>query len=211
MIRECTNPDCRLRFPICNPAEDTIYCPSCGESAHIVEDIPIVYNLRENKEKANWHNIVLILDNIRSAYNVGSIIRTSDALGVQEIYFCGITPTRANPKINKTSLGAENPLNTYVFKNGLDAISTAKSQDYQIIALDTSHDAIPLDRFHPRGRKNIALVLGNEKAGIDPGILPICDHLVEIPMSGQKESLNVSVACGIALFYFHNLFFINSR
>ena len=211
MIRECTNPNCRLRYPIYYLEQDVVFCPYCGETTLIVEKLPTAFHSENALVENNGLNIVLILDNLRSAYNVGSIVRTCDAFGAMEIYFCGITPTLENPKVNKTALGTENIIKTRKFNNCLDSISRLKSKGYHVIGLETCSTAIPLNLFKTVDTKNIALVLGSEKTGIDPGILRICDQVVSIPMHGIKESLNVSVACGIALYYFANSVRINLK
>jgi tRNA G18 (ribose-2'-O)-methylase SpoU len=148
--------------------------------------------------------IVLILPDIRSSENVGSIFRTADAAGVSRIYLCGYTPApldrfkRKNTKLVKAALGAEEFVSWEEKKDALALISELKEKGFEIIALEQSPDAISYTEYIPK--KNIALIVGNEVEGISPAILERADITLAIPMRGKKESLNVSVAAGIALF-----------
>jgi 23S rRNA (guanosine2251-2'-O)-methyltransferase len=143
--------------------------------------------------------MIVVLDNIRSALNVGSIIRTCDALGIQEIYFCGITPEIKSPKVKKTSLGAEKDIKAEYFKNTKEAVLKIKSKKYQIMGLEITINAEDIATVKIDDERT-ALVVGNEVSGISDEILELCDMIVKIPMKGKKESLNVSVAFGIAAF-----------
>lgn len=143
--------------------------------------------------------MIIILDNIRSAHNVGSIIRTSDALGIKDIYFCGITPDPVtNNKVIKTSLGAEKNVNIFRSNKILDTIKELKSKKIIIIGLEITKNSIGINDL--KNIKNIALIVGNEVNGISKEVINECDYLVNIPMKGIKESLNVSVAFGIAAY-----------
>jgi tRNA G18 (ribose-2'-O)-methylase SpoU len=147
--------------------------------------------------------IFLILDNIRSAHNVGSIFRTADAAGVSKIYLCGITPTpgnrgRAGRDIAKTALGAENFVSWEKRKLTWQVLEELKKQRIKIVSLEQHRKAKVIYQFKPKFP--LALVLGNELQGLSPNILKRTDAIVEIPMRGKKESLNVAVAAGIALF-----------
>jgi len=150
--------------------------------------------------------IYLILDNIRSRENVGSIFRTADAAGVTKIYLCGITPTPPHDKISKTALGAETYVPWEYRKQTWKCLLEIKNQNpkIKIIGLEQTKDAENVFMFGSMFRsstsKHIALVLGNEIRGLSPQILKYCDKIVCIPMCGKKESLNVSVAAGIALY-----------
>ncbi len=142
--------------------------------------------------------MIIILDNIRSAHNVGSIIRTADALGIKDIYFCGITPDPlSNNKVIKTSLGAEKNIKIIISKNILEVILDLKDKNMKIIGLEISKNSININKFK---ENNIALVVGNEVSGLSEEVINICDLIVNIPMKGIKESLNVSVAFGIAAY-----------
>ncbi len=138
-----------------------------------------------------------LLDNIRSAWNVGAIFRTADGLGVEKLYLCGITPGPENAQVRKTALGAEQ---TIGWETTRDALSTARAlidRGYQLIALEQADRAIPLDAVKLPAEKNL-LVVGNEVTGVDPALLDLCQQIAYIPMFGQKRSLNVEVAFGIA-------------
>lgn len=140
----------------------------------------------------------MVLDNLRSALNVGSIIRTCDALGIAEVYFCGITPGPDNPKVRKTSLGAEGNVKATVVAQTKDTLLALKRANFKIVALELTDDAKPL--LTVGAPENLALVIGNEVSGVSPDVLKIVDSKVMIPMKGIKESLNVSVAFGIAAY-----------
>jgi len=141
---------------------------------------------------------VLVLHNIRSRFNVGAIFRTADAAGIKKIYLCGITPCPPHPKIDKVSLGAEKYIAFEKVIQTSKLLKNLKFQGYQIIALEQSKKSIPYFKFKPK--RSTALILGNEVKGLPSKILKICDKIIEIPMYGKKESLNVAVACGIVCF-----------
>jgi 23S rRNA (guanosine2251-2'-O)-methyltransferase len=143
--------------------------------------------------------VIVILDNIRSALNVGSIIRTCDALGVKEIYFCGITPGPDSPKVQKTSLGAEKNIRPFIFPNTRKVVQGFKDNGTQVIGLELADGAVDVSTVKPD--KELALVVGNEVSGISEDIIELCDQCVMIPMVGVKESLNVAVAFGIAAYF----------
>jgi len=144
--------------------------------------------------------IYLILDNIRSRENVGSIFRTADGAGVSKIYLCGITPQPPHPKIEKASLGAENFVPYEYIRNTWRVVTALKKDGVAILGLEQAKDSVNLFNFKLSGNKSWAIIVGNEVNGISPKILKYCDKVVEIPMSGKKESLNVSVAVGVALY-----------
>jgi len=154
-------------------------------------------------------SIYLILDNIRSLYNIGSMFRTADAFGIEKIYLCGISaypPNRQMEKIVKTSLGAEKIVPWEYHKQALRLIKDLKSHGVKIIALENNVGAYcntPLQKYKPT--YPLVLIVGNEVKGINQNILKIADRIIYIPMSGKKESLNVAVACAIAM-YFHSAF-----
>lgn len=157
-------------------------------------------------------NIVLILDNLRSALNVGSIIRTADIFAVSGIHYCGTTPypkiekdkrlphvvENVSKKINKVSLGSGKNIAMKYFKNTEESIKLLKMNNFQICALEQDKNSKSIESFKPSNK--VAIVLGPERFGISSGILQLCDTILEIGQYGQKESLNVSVATGIALY-----------
>jgi len=147
--------------------------------------------------------IYLILYNIRSRENVGSIFRTADAAGVKKIYLCGITPTPPHQKISKTALGAETFVPWEYHKQAWRLLLKLKNKNekLKIVGLEQTKDAVDIFKFRPSpAGGSLALVLGNEVNGLSPQILRYCDKKIAIPMYGRKESLNVAVAAGVALF-----------
>lgn len=155
--------------------------------------------------------IILILHEIRSAYNVGSIFRTADATGVSKIYLSGYTPApidqfkKENKMISKTALGAEKLIPWERISSTTKLIVKLKKEGMEIIALEQSEKSIDYRKFKPKNK--IALILGNEVQGMPKSVLNKCDKIIEIPMKGEKESLNVSVATGVALFELIRNFF----
>jgi tRNA G18 (ribose-2'-O)-methylase SpoU len=157
--------------------------------------------------------IVVIAHNIRSTHNVGSILRTSDGFGVTKVFCTGYTPyptlpaetrldhihTKLTTQIHKTALGAEATMPVEHFDEPMPVLTKLKAGGYELIALEQSPRAVMLPRFTPQAQK-IALLLGEEVHGIPPELLRQCDQIIEIPMRGKKESFNVSVAAGIALY-----------
>lgn len=153
--------------------------------------------------------MIVILHNIRSLHNVGSIFRTADAAGVEKIYLCGITPApidafgRPRQPLVKVSLGAEKYVEWEKVKSTTRLIDKLKKDGYKIFAIEQDKKSIPYyraKRQSPSANRKIALVLGNEIKGLPPSILKRADKILEIPMRGQKESLNVAVAFGIVVF-----------
>lgn len=156
--------------------------------------------------------IILILNNIRSTYNVGNIFRTADIFNVDCIYICGYTPAPKHPndlrlphianklhnQISKVALGAEKYVNFEVFDNVKSAINEAKNLGYQIACLEQHQQSVKIHQFKPPER--LALVLGNELNGVDDWTLRVSDVILEIEQYGQKESLNVANATAIALY-----------
>lgn len=152
-------------------------------------------------------DVSIILDNIRSAYNVGSIFRTADAVGAKKIYLCGYTPIpdasgigteRASLMIAKTALGAEKSTPWEYFKQTWRLIKKLKSEDIHIIALEQTQQSIDYRNYKPKFP--LAILVGHERNGLSSKILEYVDEVIQIPIHGQKESLNVSVAVGIALY-----------
>lgn len=149
----------------------------------------------------NARKIVVILDNLRSRENVGSIFRTADAAGVVKIYLCGITPQPPHEKISKTALGAEEVVPWEYYKQTWRLIDKLKKEGYRIIALEKAPSARNLFNMK-KSSKSVGLVVGNEVSGLSTDILTRSHAAVSIPMRGQKESLNVAVAFGIAVYEF---------
>jgi 23S rRNA (guanosine2251-2'-O)-methyltransferase len=152
--------------------------------------------------------LVIIAHNIRSAYNVGAIFRTAEGLGALKVYLNGYSPSpyekndnyanRGQKALAKTALGAEDVVSWEKTENISELIKKLRSNKYQIIGLELNPESITIKKFKPQFP--CALILGNEVGGIDKGILAECDKIIQIPMKGKKESLNVSVAAGIAIY-----------
>jgi 23S rRNA (guanosine2251-2'-O)-methyltransferase len=138
----------------------------------------------------------VVCDNIRSSENVGSIFRTSDALAVDKIFLCGICDKPPSDKISKTALGAEKTVTWEYYSQTWRLIKKLKEQGVFIATLEQSSNSVPLDEF--KSKFPLALVIGHEVKGVSPSALQLADAILEIPMFGTKESLNVSVAFGIA-------------
>jgi len=144
-------------------------------------------------------DIIVILDNIRSAYNVGAILRTADGAGVKKVYICGISPDSNHPKVVKTALGAEEYVETRHFDTTLEAIDTARAEGYMITSVEQSEQSISIENI--RNVAKVCLIFGNEITGINIEILKNSDRILEIPMFGKKNSLNVATTAGIVLYY----------
>ena len=143
--------------------------------------------------------VILIAYNIRSLWNIGSFFRTADAFGVTHIHLTGYTAEPPREEIAKTALGAEKTVSWSKTSDPLDVIRQMKSEGYEIVALEIAVGSMPLRDFHPQ--KPVCLIVGHEVLGVPDDLLKAADRTVCIPMSGMKESLNVSVALGIALYH----------
>ncbi len=143
--------------------------------------------------------VVVVLDNIRSCHNIGSVFRTSDALLVEKIFLCGITSTPPDKEIRKTALGAENTVAWAYYPDTLEAVSTLKSLGYTIAAVEQVEMSISLTDYVPPARCKLALVFGNEVKGVQQEVVDQCDLVLEIPQYGTKHSFNISVSVGIVL------------
>lgn len=198
---ECSNTTCRLRFPADVAPLHGISCPKCGGATAVTGD---AVGQREftSASVGDPPPLDVLLDNIRSVYNVGSIFRTADGAGVRHIHLGGITAPPTHPRIAKTALGAQSGLAWSHSNNGYETAVNLKQAGYRLWALETAPGAASI---FAAGLSPITtptlLIVGNEKAGIDPDILSLCDRVLALPMQGIKESLNVAVAFGIALYH----------
>jgi tRNA G18 (ribose-2'-O)-methylase SpoU len=145
--------------------------------------------------------LILILDNVRSMHNVGSLFRTADAFRVEAIYLCGITGTPPHKELNKTALGATDSVSWKYFEHTIDAVEAAKKMSYNIYALEQTSNSEMLQHLKPQFP--VALVLGNEVNGVDESVIKICDKVVEIPQFGTKHSFNVSVSAAIVIWHLY--------
>lgn len=146
--------------------------------------------------------IHLIAHNIRSAENIGSLLRTSDALGIAKVWLSGYSPTPEHPRVLKTALGAEMSVAWEPVTDILEILAQLRREEFHIVGLEIDRRAIPLTEYHAPQRT--ALLLGNEVEGITPSLLDVCDDVVSIQQRGIKESLNVSVAAAIAAHWMLN-------
>jgi tRNA G18 (ribose-2'-O)-methylase SpoU len=178
-------------------------CPICGADL-IAQGNPFVNQKRQAEETARHFHVEVLLDNLRSTLNVGSIFRTADGAGVHSIYCCGTTPTPDHPKIAKTGLGAEDFTAWEYRTNALEVAKEKRQQGFRVTALEAGEESHSLFAHAKIEKQPILLVMGNEVSGIDPEILEISDEVLYIPMYGKKSSLNVAVAFGIAVYALFN-------
>lgn len=143
--------------------------------------------------------VVLVLDNIRSAHNVGSAFRTADAFGVDKIYLGGICPVPPSPELRKVALGAEEVVPFGHVSDVVDLVHCLQADGYTVIAVEQTVNSVKLDRFRREPGKKYALVFGNEVEGVQQEVVDACDFALEIPQKGTKHSLNVSVSIGVVL------------
>lgn len=193
---------CDFRFPVWLTRPQPPHCPHCrAPQLHLITPYP-AHTVHKTPLPTTVTPLITLVDNIRSTHNVGSIFRTADGAGIQHLHLCGITPTPEHPKLGKTALGAESSVKWSYHKNGLDAAADLQSQGYQLWAIEGGGRAQTLfEASLPAPAQPLALVIGNELAGIDPDILTHCDKVWAIPMQGHKRSLNVAVAFGIAVYW----------
>lgn len=142
--------------------------------------------------------LVLVLDNIRSLNNIGSIFRTADAFLIEKIYLCGITASPPHKDIHKTALGATESVAWEYRKNTVDLIEELQ-KDYSCLAVEQTENAIPLNQFIPKSSRKYALIFGNEVKGVSQEVINICQGVLEIPQYGTKHSLNISVSAGVVI------------
>jgi len=146
--------------------------------------------------------LIVILDEIRSLHNIGSVFRTSDAFRIESIYLCGITATPPHPEMHKTALGAEYTVDWKYFENTLDAVNMLKTQGYIVYSIEQAEGSIMLDELELDITKKYAIVMGNEVKGVQQEVIDNSDGCIEIPQYGTKHSLNVSVTTGIVIWDF---------
>ena len=143
--------------------------------------------------------IIIVLDNVRSLLNIGSVFRTADAFSVEAIYLCGITGTPPNKEINKTALGSTDSITWKYFKTTLEAIKELKENSYKIYSIEQAEKSIHLNDFIPEQNSKIVLVFGHEVDGVAQQIVDLSDGVIEIPQTGTKHSLNIAVSVGIVV------------
>ncbi len=199
----CSNPNCTLRFPApIQTGSENLACPRCKSPARPIptRDEVADHNPRQERTQ-DAPPLEVLLDNIRSTFNVGAMLRTSDGAGVSHVHLTGITPQPTNPRIAKVSLGAEFAVPWTYHLNGLSAVQECKNRGLRILGLEILPGAKSIfDQTLDLTSRPTLLVVGNEVSGIDPGIQDLCDDAVWIPMQGYKRSLNVAIAFGIAVY-----------
>lgn len=156
----------------------------------------------EEFSKAEKTPLVVVLDNVRSLNNIGSIFRTCDAFAVERLVLCGISQTPPSPEIHKTALGAEMTVAWSYFADTLQAVAWLREQNYTICCLEQVHDSVALNDFHPDPSKKYALIAGHEVDGVSQSVVDACDICIEIPQAGTKHSMNVAVSTGVAIWQF---------
>ena len=146
--------------------------------------------------------LVVVLDGVRSLYNVGSIFRTGDAFRIAGVVLCGITATPPNAEIHKTALGAEDSVVWRHFTETKEAVEWLRNEGYILLAIEQCKGSTLLQNYEPRSEKKYAIILGNEVKGVQQQIVDACDGCLEIPQFGTKHSMNVSVTAGIVIWHF---------
>lgn len=197
-----------MRYPLVEGHPFGSRCPSClGETECVRRELLAREAAREGEKLPEGIKLHVLVDNIRSAWNVGSILRSADGFGFEHAYLCGITPTPDQAEVRKTALGAEEFVTWSSHPNALETVHELRKSGSQILALEKVKEAIPLQVAATGLHHSPAvLVVGNEVTGIDPDILSLADRVVYIPMHGQKRSFNVAVAFAAAASILNNEF-----
>jgi len=143
--------------------------------------------------------VIVVLDNVRSLNNIGSIFRTCDAFRMEEIYLCGITATPPHKEIHKTALGATESVAWKYYKTSIEAVASLKKRNYRVFAVEQTEGSISLEHFTPEPGIPCGLVFGHEVRGVSQEVINMCDAAIEIPQFGTKHSLNIAVSAGIVI------------
>jgi tRNA G18 (ribose-2'-O)-methylase SpoU len=202
LIRQCSNQYCNFRFPAPKNSGIGVHCPKCKSETLVIHEINLNHEgLNENNGLHEVNKLSIVLDNIRSTFNVGAIFRSADGVGIKKIHLCGITPTPTNPKVLKTSLGSEITVNYESHPNAVSLIKSLKEIGYIIWALEKTSMSQSIFNYKlSESTQPTIMVVGNEITGVDPDVLTLCDAHLHIPMVGLKNSLNVAIAFGIAVY-----------
>jgi len=156
----------------------------------------------EEYREAEKMPLAVVLDDVRSMYNVGSVLRTCDAFRVERVCLCGITSTPPHPEIHKTALGAEDSVPWQYYGSALEAVEQLREEGYEVLAVEQCEGSTPLPSFAPVADRRYAVVLGNEVKGVHQEVIDGCNGCLEIPQLGTKHSMNVSVTAGIVIYAF---------
>lgn len=206
-IRQCERRACGFRFPTIAAATGGTGCPLCGARAILVDAPYGAHEVKTTVSPLSGPEVEALLDNIRSIFNVGNMLRTADGAGIRHVHLCGITPSPRNPKLAKTALGAERTVAWTEHRNGLTAAVSRKEEGLRLWALEGGPRSQSLfEALEDLHGSPIVLVVGSEVCGIDPGILEQCDRVFCLPMQGSKTTLNVAVAFGIAAYLLRFVF-----
>lgn len=215
-IRVCES--CGLRYPLVQGHPFGTRCPACmGETRLLLsrrlapepepesprrgsKSSKSVLGPEVRKEERR-KNVAVLLDNVRSAWNAGSILRSADGFGCAHVYLCGITPTGDNEAVVKTALGAEDAVPWSYHKDAVKLVKGLKTEGWKVYALEEDPRSLSISQFiSPSSPNPAVLIVGNEVTGVDPGLLDLCDEIFYIPMLGAKRSFNVAIAFGIAAY-----------
>lgn len=153
----------------------------------------------EEFKNAKKTPLIVVLDNVRSLNNIGSVFRTSDAFLIEKIYLCGITATPPHKDINKTALGSTETVEWEYSENTVDLIKKLKLDNYHICSIEQAEDATALNDFKPDNNSTYVIVFGNEVKGVSQEVVTLSDTVIEIPQYGTKHSLNISVSAGVVI------------
>lgn len=153
----------------------------------------------EEFKKASKTPLIVVLDNVRSLNNIGSVFRTSDAFLIEKIFLCGITATPPNKEIHKTALGATESVDWEYAEETLSVVQRLQAENVCVISIEQTENAVMLNDFKPELGKKYAIIFGNEVKGVEQKVVSACDGVIEIPQYGTKHSLNISVSAGIVI------------
>ena len=202
LFYQCQNHACGIRFPARAGSLQVERCPRCKAPLVCTDNIGIDQESYSHPGLPYSLVIEALLDNIRSAGNVGSMFRTADGTGIQTLYLCGITPTPVHPQIGRTALGAENSIPWQYESNAKILTEYLISKGRRLWVLEDTPDAVSLFEMIPEvDTRPILLAVGNEVCGVDPALVELSECVISIPMAGLKRSYNVAVAFGIAASY----------
>lgn len=206
-IRVCES--CGLRYPLMEGHSHGTRCPICMGTTRVVLNRELIVepnpDLTPSPSPTGRGRYSVLLDNIRSAWNVGSIFRSADGFGFSHAYLCGITPTPENDAVQKTSLGADDSVTWSHHKDAVKLIKGLKVEGWKVFALEEDARATEVSHLtNSRFPNNVVLIVGNEVTGVDPDLLDLCDKIFYIPMHGAKKSFNVAIAFGIAAYELQN-------
>lgn len=217
-IRICNN--CGLRYPLTHGHPFGARCPACAGETRVILSRRLILEPDPDRPSSRPSpappreergEFAVLLDNVRSAWNVGSILRSADGFGFDHAYLCGITPTPENEAVTKTSLGAEDAVTWSYHKDAVKLVKGLKKEGWKAYALEEDPRAVSISDASTslrsahastslRSAQRGALIVGNEVTGVDPELLDLCDTIFFIPMRGEKKSFNVAVAFSIAAY-----------